>query len=78
MIEKAFLPMWFVDTELKQFLADDVSQRLDPQGQSDSICWKGYEEMNVIGHNDIPTNSNIALLSIDRKGAKGLMNFITR
>jgi len=37
MIEKAFLPMWFVNPELEQSLADHVAQRLNPPGQGDPI-----------------------------------------
>ena len=77
MIEKAFLPVWLVNAKFKQFLADDVAQRLNPHGHSDSMSRKGSKEMNVVGHDDIATNSDIILLGIDRKGAKGLMDFVT-
>jgi hypothetical protein len=33
MVKKAFLPMRFVISKLKQFLADGVAQRLNPTGK---------------------------------------------
>ena len=38
---------------------------------------KSGKEMNVIGHNNIATNSDIMLLRFSRKHAKGVVNFIT-
>jgi hypothetical protein len=76
MIEKAFLPVRFVNSKLKQLFANDVPQRLNPTGQGDSMRWKNYKEMNVIGHYDIATNSDIMLFRIDRKHAKDVMNFV--
>jgi hypothetical protein len=32
--------------------------------------------MDVIGHDDIATNGNIMLLGINKKDAKGVMDFI--
>src|SRR6266496_3708181 len=76
MVEKAFLPVRFVNSKLKQSLANDVPQPLNPSGQGDAIRSKGGKEMNVIGHYDITTNSDIMLLRIGGKHAKHLMNFI--
>jgi hypothetical protein len=65
-----------VNSKLKQSLANDVPQPLNPRGQGDAIRSKGGKEMNVIGHYDITANSDIMLLRIGRKHAKHLMNFI--
>jgi hypothetical protein len=77
MIEKAFLPVRLVNSEMKQFFANDVAHRLNPCGQGDAIRWKGSKEMNVIRHYDITTNRDIMLLRVGRKHAKCLMDFIS-
>ena len=76
MIEKTFLPVRLVNSEMKQFFSNDVAHRLNPDGQGDAIGRKGGKEMNVIRHYDITTNGDIMLLRIGRKDAKGLMDFI--
>jgi hypothetical protein len=76
MVEKAFLPVWLVNPELEQFLPNHIAQRLDPTGQSNPIYWKGHKKMHMIGHYDIPTNSNVMLLRLDRKAAECRINFI--
>jgi hypothetical protein len=76
MIEKAFLPVRLVNSKLKQFLANDIAQRLNPGGQGDAMPRKSDKNMDVIGHDDIATNGNIMLLGINKKDAKGVMDFI--
>ena len=77
MIEKAFLPVRFVNSKLEQFLADNVAQRLNPSGQSNSMPRESGKEINVIGHNNITTNGDIMLPGLYRKNAKRVVNFIT-
>jgi len=70
MIEKAFLPVRLVNSEMKQSLANNVAQRLNPSRQGNTIRGEGGKEMNVIRHYDITTNRDIVLLRIGRKHAK--------
>ena len=69
MIEKAFLPVRFVNSKLRQFLADNVAQRLNPGGRG-NVMRKSGKEMNVIRHNDVATNGDIMLPGLSRKNAK--------
>ena len=76
MIEKAFLPVRLANSTLQQFLANDIAQRLHPGCQSDAVRRKGDKQVNVIGHYNIPTDSDIVFFRLCGKSAKSLMDFI--
>ena len=77
MIEETLLPVRLVISKLKQFLPNNVSQRLHPRGQGNALRCEGRKEMNVVWHDDIAANGDIMLLGLGGEDAKRLVNFIT-
>ena len=78
MIEEAFLPVRFVDTQGQQFFSDYRAQSVNPFGESQSLCWKRHEEVYVIGHKNVTSNCNCKLVCAKAERTKRLMHFRMR
>ena len=70
--------MWLLNSNPEQCFAKHGAQRLNPVGQRHPGYRKRSKQMYVIGHDDIPANSNVPVLCFGAEETKCFMHFGVR
>ena len=70
--------MRLLEFEAQQFFPEHTPKRLDPFRQRDSRRRERYEQMHVIWHQEVSTDSDILLFGLMAKSLKALVNFLAR